>query len=81
MEKKIENSHFAKSKVYTNESEEKQLEDLIDLWRKKTFSIKDLPDIVHAINSNDIFQQNYGVIALRKILSTSKDIALFLCFY
>jgi hypothetical protein len=47
----------------------KNLRDWIDQWIKHPFEISELSQLVSAIFSQDRFQQHYGVIGLRKLLS------------
>jgi len=43
-------------------------------WRTKDFQTGDLKDLVDHINSDEKFKQLYGVIGLRKLISTGNII-------
>lgn len=49
----------------------KELAAHIDKCLKQTFHFSQFLELVQAINSNDSFQQHYGIIGIRKILSGS----------
>ncbi|KRX01871.1 Armadillo-type fold [Pseudocohnilembus persalinus] len=51
-----------------------ELRQKVEKWIRQTFTLtNDFQTIVQSINSNDIEQQHYGTIGLRKILSTEDN--------
>lgn len=53
-----------------NLATDETLKQFIDEWLKRDFDMSEFVKLVEAANSNDRIQQHYGVIGLRKILST-----------
>lgn len=52
-----------------NTPENSKLKEFIDQTVKKEFTMNDFQTLVAAIKSNDRFEQHYGCIGIRKILS------------
>lgn len=77
IDKKIEDSGLANLDTEISANEEINLRQFVEECLKQTFTIDDFVKIINALNSNDRYQQHFGIIGLRKILSTGIAIINF----
>jgi len=42
---------------------------LLDEWQERTYTLKDLPELLNAINSSDKLQHHFGAIGIHCLLS------------
>jgi len=50
--------------------EDPQLRECVDQWIRRPFDVSELVKVIEALCSTDLFQQHYGVIGIRKLLSS-----------
>ncbi len=49
--------------------ENEDFEELLEQWRMRSYTLKDFPGLLKALNSSQMEQQHYGVIGIRRLVS------------